>query len=156
MSLLWGSTKVQRWSRGISSVNLWGVSSSDFLTSAEQSWEGRDRWGLRMTARTQLWMWWGPQHERTLERQEGGCKQEMNISGQMHRAMWECISQQPNRGQRAHPSGVIKKSLRIQRNLPLKQKQTHRQRTDLWLPRERGSGGGVDWEFGFSKCKLLY
>ena len=29
------------------------------------------------------------------------------------------------------------------------------QRTDLWLPRGAG-GGGVDWEFGISRCKLLY
>ena len=28
------------------------------------------------------------------------------------------------------------------------------QRTDLWLP--RGKEGGVDWEFGISRCKLLY
>ena len=28
--------------------------------------------------------------------------------------------------------------------------------TDLWLPRGRGSGGGMDWEFGISRCKLLY
>ena len=30
------------------------------------------------------------------------------------------------------------------------------QRTDLWLPSRRGSGGGSDWEFGVSRCKLLY
>ena len=29
------------------------------------------------------------------------------------------------------------------------------QRTDLWLPRGWG-GGGMDWEFGISRCKLLY
>ena len=28
------------------------------------------------------------------------------------------------------------------------------QKTDLWFPR-RG-GGGMDWEFGVSKCKLFY
>ena len=27
-------------------------------------------------------------------------------------------------------------------------------RTDLWLP--RGRGEGLDWEFGTSRCKLLY
>ena len=30
------------------------------------------------------------------------------------------------------------------------------ERTDLWLPRGRGGGGGKDWEFGISRCKLLY
>ena len=30
------------------------------------------------------------------------------------------------------------------------------QRTDLWLPRGRRDGGGKDWEFGISRCKLLY
>ena len=35
-------------------------------------------------------------------------------------------------------------------------KQTDSQRTDLWLPRGRGCGGGLDWEFGISRCKLVY
>ena len=35
-------------------------------------------------------------------------------------------------------------------NLSIKQKQTHRQRTDLWLPRRRGEGLGVQG----SRCKL--
>ena len=26
----------------------------------------------------------------------------------------------------------------------------------MWLPRERGGGGGMDWEFGVSRCELLY
>ena len=30
------------------------------------------------------------------------------------------------------------------------------QRTDLWLPRGREGGGGMDWEFGISRWKLLY
>ena len=30
------------------------------------------------------------------------------------------------------------------------------QRTDLWLPSGRVYGGGMDWEFGVSRCKLLY
>ena len=30
------------------------------------------------------------------------------------------------------------------------------QRKDLWLPRGRAGGEGVDWEFGISRCKLLY
>ena len=30
------------------------------------------------------------------------------------------------------------------------------QRTDLWLPSRMESSGGIDWEFGISRCKLLY
>ena len=35
--------------------------------------------------------------------------------------------------------------------------ETDRQtgRTDLWLPRGVGGGGGKDWEFEISRCKLL-
>ena len=39
--------------------------------------------------------------------------------------------------------------------LSTKQKQTHRQRTDLLL-RGRVRDGGMDWEFGVNRCKLLY
>ena len=35
------------------------------------------------------------------------------------------------------------------------QKQTHRQRTDLWLLSGRGCGQ-MDWEDGISRRKLLY
>ena len=38
----------------------------------------------------------------------------------------------------------------------LSTKQNHRQRTDFWLPRGRESRGGMDWEFGISRCKQLY
>ena len=31
-----------------------------------------------------------------------------------------------------------------------------RHRTHLWLPIGRGPEGGMDWEFGISRCKLLY
>ena len=43
-------------------------------------------------------------------------------------------------------------------NLSTKQKQTHSQtqRTHFWLPRGIGGGGGMDWEFGISRCQLLY
>ena len=42
-------------------------------------------------------------------------------------------------------------------NLSTKQKQTHRHREqNLWLPRGMEGGGGMDWEFGISRCKLLY
>ena len=41
-----------------------------------------------------------------------------------------------------------------QMNFSEKQKQTHRHRTDMWLP--RGSKGRIDWEFGISRCKLSY
>ena len=30
------------------------------------------------------------------------------------------------------------------------------QRADVWLPRGKGAGGGIEWElFGTSRCKLL-
>ena len=38
----------------------------------------------------------------------------------------------------------------------LSTKQTQIQRTDLWSPRERDGGGGMDWEFGVNRCKPLY
>ena len=41
-----------------------------------------------------------------------------------------------------------------QMNISMGQKQTQTYRTDLWLPRERGRGGGLG--AGISKCKLLY
>ena len=40
-------------------------------------------------------------------------------------------------------------------NLYIKQKQTHRQKTNLWLPKGKG-GGGVNQEFGINRYKLLY
>ena len=37
-------------------------------------------------------------------------------------------------------------------NVSTKQKQTHKHRKqNLWLLK-----GGMDWEFGISRCKLLY
>ena len=36
-------------------------------------------------------------------------------------------------------------------NLTMKQKQTHRHREQTC-----GCQGGMDWEFGISRCKLLY
>ena len=30
------------------------------------------------------------------------------------------------------------------------------QRTDFVVAQEEGGGGGIDWEFGISRCKLLY
>ena len=38
----------------------------------------------------------------------------------------------------------------------LSMKQTQMQRTDLWLPKGSGSGGGMGWEFRISRCKQLY
>ena len=38
-----------------------------------------------------------------------------------------------------------------QMNLSTKQKQTHRHRKQTC-----GCQGGVDWEFGISRCKLLF
>ena len=34
--------------------------------------------------------------------------------------------------------------------------ETDSQRTDLRLPRVRWGGGRMDWEFGVSRCKVLY
>ena len=39
-------------------------------------------------------------------------------------------------------------------NLFTEQKQTHTQKTNLWLP--KGKGGGIDWEFGIDMYTLLY
>ena len=44
----------------------------------------------------------------------------------------------------------------IQVNLSVKQKQTHRQREQTWDRQREWCGGGMDWEFGISRCKLLY
>ena len=43
-----------------------------------------------------------------------------------------------------------------QMNLSIKQKQIHRHRTDLWLPRAEGLGKEVDWDVGVSNYKLLH
>ena len=37
----------------------------------------------------------------------------------------------------------------------LQNKKRLTQSTDLWLPRGRGDTGGMEWEFGISRCKLL-
>ena len=38
-----------------------------------------------------------------------------------------------------------------------KEKRTHRQREQTWgYQGGRGVGRGNDWEFGISRCKLLY
>ena len=43
-----------------------------------------------------------------------------------------------------------------QMNLPLKQKQIHRCREETCGCQGGGGyGGGMDWEFGVSRCKLL-
>ena len=45
-------------------------------------------------------------------------------------------------------------------NLSMKQKQTHRHREQACGcqggEKRRKDGGGMDWEFGVSRCKLLY
>ena len=43
-----------------------------------------------------------------------------------------------------------------QMNLSMKQKQTHRHREQTCSCQSRGCGGGMDWEFGVSRCQLLY
>ena len=49
-------------------------------------------------------------------------------------------------------------NLKYDANEPIYETETDSQtlRTDLWLPRGRWSEGGMDWEFGISRCKLLY
>ena len=42
-----------------------------------------------------------------------------------------------------------------QMNLSMKQKQTHREHT-CGCQGGWGVGGGMEWEFGISRCKLLY
>ena len=41
-------------------------------------------------------------------------------------------------------------------NLSTKQKQTHRHREETCGCQGRAGGGGMDWEFGSSRHKLLY
>ena len=42
-------------------------------------------------------------------------------------------------------------------NLPMKQKQTHRYREQTFgCQGAERCWGGMDWEFGVSRCKLLY
>ena len=43
-----------------------------------------------------------------------------------------------------------------QMNVSMKQKQTYRHREQTWLPRGSEGGGGLNWEFVVSRCKLLY
>ena len=45
-----------------------------------------------------------------------------------------------------------------QKNLFTKQKQTHRHREQICGTKGKGDGDGreIDWEFGISRCKLLY
>ena len=43
-----------------------------------------------------------------------------------------------------------------QMNLSMKQKQTHGHREQTVVAKGRGVEGGVDWEFGISRCKLLH
>ena len=40
-------------------------------------------------------------------------------------------------------------------NLSMKKKQTHRHRQQTCNQGERRGQGGMDWEFGISRCKLL-
>ena len=49
-------------------------------------------------------------------------------------------------------------NLKYDTNEPIYETETdsQTQRTDSWLPRGREDGGGMDWEFGVSRCQLLY
>ena len=40
-------------------------------------------------------------------------------------------------------------------NLSMKQKQTHRHRKQAY-GYQKGMGGGINWEFGISRYKLVY
>ena len=46
-------------------------------------------------------------------------------------------------------------NLKYDTNEPIYKADAQTERTDMWLPRGRG-WGGMDWEFGISRCKLLY
>lgn len=50
------------------------------------------------------------------------------------------------------PTAATKKT-KMQMNTSAKLKQTQTWTTGLWLPRGRR---GKDWEFGLSRCKLVY
>ena len=43
-----------------------------------------------------------------------------------------------------------------QMNLSTKQKETHSIENRLVVAKGEGGGGGKDWEFGVSRCKLVY
>ena len=43
-----------------------------------------------------------------------------------------------------------------QMNLSMKQKQSHGHKEQTSTCREGGGWGGVEWEVGVSRCKLLY
>ena len=43
-----------------------------------------------------------------------------------------------------------------QMNLFTKQKQTHRHREQTVVAGVGEGGGGKDWEFGISRCKVIY
>ena len=49
-------------------------------------------------------------------------------------------------------------NLKYDTNEPIYETETNSQTstTDLWLSRGREDGGGMDWEFGISRGKLLY
>ena len=49
-------------------------------------------------------------------------------------------------------------NLKYDTNEPIYDTETDSQteRRDLWLPRGKGGGGGMDWDFGISRCKRSY
>ena len=51
--------------------------------------------------------------------------------------------------------GVLIKSALCENTHTRQQQTPQTWRTDLWLPRERRERREKDWEFGFSRCKLL-
>ena len=47
-------------------------------------------------------------------------------------------------------------NLKYDTNKPIYKTDSETQRTNLWLPREKGGVGEMDWESGVSRCKLLH
>ena len=49
-------------------------------------------------------------------------------------------------------------NLKYGTNEPIYKTETDSQtsRTDWWLPRGEGLGGGMEWEVGVSRCQLFY
>ena len=47
-------------------------------------------------------------------------------------------------------------TLKYDTNKPIYEIESQTQRKDWWLPRGEGVEGRMEWEFGVSRCKLLY
>ena len=47
-------------------------------------------------------------------------------------------------------------NLKYDTNESMKQKHNHKLREQTGVAKEEGAGGGMEWEVGVSRCKLLY